>query len=58
VSRPRNPQALRRGPKFILAIPAEELEAAQADAAKRGLSLAGHVRDVLKRWRKNGRMRG
>lgn len=47
-----NPNALRRGPRFPLCLPLVELDAAKADAAARGLSLAGHVRALLRQWRK------
>jgi len=55
LARPRDPKALRRGPRFILAIPAEELAQAQADAAARSMSLAAHIRALLRQWRKEHR---
>lgn len=49
--RPSNPNALRRTGKHIhLLLPADEHEAYQRDAEARGVSLAEHVRRLLKRW--------
>jgi hypothetical protein len=53
MARPRDPKALRRtGKPLHVLLPLDEHEAAIEDAAARGLSLAGHVRALLKQWRR------
>lgn len=55
MARPRLPDALRRASSFRVPIPAKDLELARKDAEARGMSLAGHVRALLRDWRKGRR---
>jgi len=51
-----NPGALRRtGKRLNMLLPPDEHAAATRDAAQRDMSLADHVRDLLRQWRRRKR---
>jgi hypothetical protein len=52
MSRPRNPKALRRAPAILVHLPPDEHAAAREDARARMLTVPGHVRALLRQWRK------
>jgi hypothetical protein len=52
MGRPPNPKALRRAPALLVHLPPDEHAAAREDARARGMTAPGHVRALLRQWRK------